>query len=112
MAKRILILTDRIGRDDADLGAVLMRHFLFSLARDENAPAAIMLANEGVRLACAGSESLDDLRMLEEAGAAIRACGTCLKALDLEESLVVGEVGAMIDMVAAVCGPDEIVTIA
>lgn len=112
MAKRILVLSDRMGSGDDGLGALLMRNFLYSLAREESAPVAVMLANSGVRLACAGSDSIDNLRLLVEKGVAVRACGTCLDHLGLKDSLEVGEVGTMPDLVAAVCGADDIVTIA
>lgn len=112
MAKRILITTDRLGTGDDELGRLLMRNFLYSLAREEQRPAAVLLSNGGVRLACEGSESLDDLRLLAEHGVAVRACGTCLDFLHLKESLAVGEVGTMPDLVAGVCGNDAIVTIA
>jgi selenium metabolism protein YedF len=111
MAKRILISTDVLGRSNDELGRILMRSFLVSLAHEEHAPAAVMLINEGVRLACEGSEALDELRMLESKGVAVSACGTCLNHLGLAESLAVGTAGAMPDLVAVVCGSDEIVTI-
>lgn len=112
MAKRILITAEHIGRGDEELGRLLMRNFLYSLARDERAPAAVMLMNGGVRLACEGSEVLDDLALLVESGVAVKVCGTCLDYLGLTDSLVVGEVGAMTDAVGVLLGPDDIVTIA
>lgn len=111
MAKRILITSDTLGKADAELGAVLMRSFLVSLAHEENVPAAIMLSNDGVRLACEGSDALDELRLLADAGVSITACGTCLKYLGLKDRLAVGVEGTMPGLVAAVCGPDEVVTI-
>ncbi len=112
MAKRVLILTDSIGRHDDELGRVLMRNFVYSVARDTNPPAALMLMHDGVRLACAGSEVLDDLRLLVEAGVPLKVCGTCLDYLKLRDSLEVGDVGTMPDGVAAMLGDDAVVTIA
>jgi len=112
MAKRLLVLTDRIGRGDDDLGRVLLRSFLYAVARNSEAPASVMLMNEGVRLACEGSDVLDDLRLLAENGVPVRACGTCLDYLGLTESLAVGEIGAMTDSVAALLGATDVVTIA
>lgn len=112
MAKRVLILTDRIGRSHDQLGGILMRNFLYSVARNEDKPKAIMLMNEGVRLACEGSESLDDLRLLVADGVPVKACGTCLDFLGLKDSLAVGEIGAMADSVAALLGADDVLTIA
>jgi selenium metabolism protein YedF len=113
VAKRILILTNSIGRGEDGLGRVLMRNFLYSLARSEaDRPVAVMLMNEGVRLAALGSDSIDDLRLLVESGVAVKACGTCLDYLGLTESLVVGEISAMPAAVDALLGADDIVTIA
>jgi sulfur relay (sulfurtransferase) complex TusBCD TusD component (DsrE family) len=111
MAKRILITADSLGRSDGDLGRVLMRNFLTALAQYEDAPSAVMLANEGVRLACDGSDALQALQQLAAAGVAVRTCSTCLTHLGLTAALRVGEAGSMPDLVAAICGPDEIVTI-
>ena len=112
MAKRVLILTNSIGRADDDLGRVLMKNFLYSLARNAERPSAVMLMNEGVRLACEGSDSLDDLRVMVETGVAVKACGTCLDYLGLMDALAVGDVGTMPASVEALLGADDVVTIA
>jgi selenium metabolism protein YedF len=112
MAKTFWITTDMLGTGDERLGRVLMRNFLYSLARNADAPARVMLVNGGVRLACEGSESLDDLRLLAEKGAVVKACGTCLDFLGLKESLAVGEVGDMTGSVGALAGDAEVVTVA
>jgi selenium metabolism protein YedF len=111
MAKRVFIVTDRIGRGDDELGRVLMKSFLYSLARNAEKPAAVVLMNEGVRLACTGSDSLDDLKLLAENGVAIKACGTCLDFLGLTDALAVGEVGTMTDSVAAMLADPGVLTI-
>lgn len=111
MAKRVLVLSDRMGSGDDELGRVLMRNFIYALARDGSLPAVVVLGNSGVRLACEGSEVLDDLRLLEQSGVSVRACGTCLDYLGLTDSLVVGEVGTMAGLVEGILGEDAIVTI-
>ncbi|MCE5204378.1 MAG: DsrE family protein [Actinomycetia bacterium] len=111
MAKRFVISTDVLGRANEELGRILMRSFLVSLAHEEQTPVAVMFINEGVRLACEGSEALDELRALVDAGVTVSACSTCLKHLGLADKLAVGVAGDMPSLVAAVCGPDQIVTI-
>ena len=111
MAKRVFIVTDKIGRGNDELGAVLMKNFLYSLARNDERPKAVMFMNEGVRLACNGSASLDDLKLLAENGVAVKACGTCLDFLGLKDELAVGEVGAMPASVEALVA-DDVLTIA
>lgn len=112
MAKRVLIVTDKIGRTNDELGAILMKNFLYSLARNAEQPRAVMLMNEGVRLACSGSNSLDDLAILAENGVAIKVCGTCLDFLGVKDELAVGEVGTMPDGVAALIADPDVLTIA
>jgi len=110
MAKTVFITSDRIGHTDDELGHVLMKNFLYALARNAERPKAVMLMNEGVRLACTGSSSLDDLALLSLAGVAIKACGTCLDFYGLTEALAVGEVGTMTDSVAALIA-DDVLTV-
>lgn len=111
MPKRVLVLSDRIGRGDDDLGRALMKNFLYAVARNPEPPKAIMLMNEGVRLACKGSKSLDDLRLCEASGVSVKACGTCLDYLGLTATLMVGEIGTMPEAAAALLGGDDVVTI-
>lgn len=112
MAKRFLVLSDRIGQGDEQLGRVLMKNFFYSLARTAEKPSAVMFMNSGVLLTCEGSPVIDDLGLLAEQGVAISACGTCLDYLGVKDSLAVGQMGAMPDSVAALAGDDVIVTIA
>ncbi len=112
MGKRVLILSDRMGSGDDQLGKILLRNFVYSLARNEQPPVAVMLGNSGVRLACTGSDSLDDLRLLVEAGVPVSACGTCLDFYGLTDELAVGVVGAMPGLVEKLLGDEATVTIA
>lgn len=112
VAKTFWVVTDRLGSGDDELGRVLMRSFLYSLARAEAVPERILFMNGGVRLVCDGSDSLDDIRLLAEAGVTIKACGTCLDFLGLRDSLAVGEVGDMAGSVAALSGDADVVTVA
>jgi len=110
MSKRVFITSDHVGHGSDELGGVLMKSFLYTLARNAEAPLAVMLMNGGVRLACEGSASLDDLALLAEKGVPIKACGTCLDYLGLKDRLAVGEVGTMPDSVAALIA-DDVLTI-
>lgn len=112
MGKVVFISTDRIGQGDEELGRKLAASFLYSLARTEPKPDAVLLMNSGVRLACEGSPALDDLRLLAEDGVAVKSCGTCLDYYGLKDALAVGEVGNMNDTAAAFMGADDVVTIA
>jgi selenium metabolism protein YedF len=112
MAKTFWIVTDRIGNGDEELGALLMRSFLYSLSRAESKPARVLFGNAGVRLACAGSDSLDDLRLMVENGVVVKSCGTCLDFMGLKDALEVGEVGDMTGLVGALSSDGDTVTVA
>lgn len=77
-AATVLVASDGIGQGDADLGRLLMRGFIYTLTEAEVPPLRVILMNAGVKLAVEGSESLPNLRRLEEMGVEVLACGTCL----------------------------------
>lgn len=110
MAKTVLITSDTIG-EEGELGLLLMKNFVYSLARSEVKPARVLLMNTAVHLSCKGSESLGDLESLVGAGVAVRSCGTCLDYLGLREALAVGEVGTMPDAVDVLLSDDAVITI-
>ncbi|RJQ50750.1 MAG: sulfurtransferase-like selenium metabolism protein YedF [Actinobacteria bacterium] len=95
VGKLIFINSDRLGRGDDELGARLTGMFLYSLANGDSRPETIVLMNGGVRLAVEGSEAIEHLRKLSDAGTKIYACGTCLDYFGLKDKLAVGEVGNM-----------------
>lgn len=86
-----VIPSEFMGSGDDELGAVLMKGFVFALTQLDELPATVLMYNGGVKLACAGSSSLDDLRALAEAGVEIMSCGTCLNHYGLADRLEVGE---------------------
>jgi selenium metabolism protein YedF len=112
MAKTFWIITDTLGSGDEQLGRALLRNLIYSLARAEDRPERLMFMNGGVRLTCEGSDSLDDLRLLAEAGTVIKSCGTCLDFLGLKDNLAVGEVGDMVGSAGVLAGPADVVTVA
>jgi selenium metabolism protein YedF len=112
MAKTFWFTTDTLGSGDEQLGRVLMRNLIYSLARAEQRPERLMFMNGGVRLTCEGSESLDDIRLMLEAGTIVKSCGTCLDFLGLKDALAVGDVGDMAASAGVLSGPADVVTVA
>jgi selenium metabolism protein YedF len=111
VGKIIYVKSERMGRGNKELGKLLMRNFLYALARAEEKPSMVFMVNDGVRLACEGSDSLDDLGILVDAGVPVASCGTCLDFLRLKDSLRVGGVGRMDDLVAAMLSDAQVVTV-
>lgn len=112
MAKTFWFTTDVLGHGDEELGRLLMRNFIYSLARAEQRPERLMFMNGGVRLVCRESESLDSIRLMAEAGTVVKSCGTCLDFLGLKDELAVGDVGDMTGSAGALAGDSDVVTVA
>ena len=112
MAKTFWFTTETLGAGDEDLGRLLMKNFVYSLARGDQAPARLMFMNGGVRLTCTGSPVLDDLLAMHEAGVIVKSCGTCLDFLGLKDELAVGEIGDMAGSAGVLAGDADVVTVA
>lgn len=100
-SKRILIQSEGLGIGDDKLGELLIANFLRLLGEKEDKPKAIIFWNTGVRLVCEGSQVLEHIKRLENAGVEILACTTCLEYLDLEDKLSVGKPTTMAKSIEA-----------
>jgi selenium metabolism protein YedF len=107
----VVLSCDVMGRGEEVLGGVLMKSFLHTLTQTSPMPDVMILFNTGVRLAAKGSEVLDDLEALMNAGVKILVCGTCLSYFSLKEKLAVGEVSNMYDIAQTMLTAGRIVQI-
>jgi selenium metabolism protein YedF len=107
----VVLSCDTMGRGEDVLGQVLMKSFLHTLTQTAPMPDIMILFNTGVRLAVKGSEVLDDLEALMNAGVKILACGTCLNYLSLKDNLAVGEVSNMYDIAQTMLTAGRIVQV-
>ena len=88
----VQITSDAMGTGDDVLGKKLLKGFIFSLTQLPRLPKTILLYNGGAHLSCEGSDSLEDLENLADAGVEILTCGTCLDFYGITDKLAVGEV--------------------
>lgn len=105
----LAISGDKMGRGNPELGHILIRSFFHTLTEVRPMPDRIILFNTGVRLACAESPVLEDLRALEAEGVEILACGTCLGHLDLKEKLGAGRISNMYEIAEALLNAGKVV---
>ena len=98
-----VISSEAMGQGDDRLGKILMKSFLFALTQQDILPETVLLYNGGAFLSCEGSESLEDLKKLEELGVEILTCGTCLDFYGLKEKLAVGGIYNMYEIVEKQC---------
>lgn len=95
----VLITSDKFGSGDDTLGTALMKSYMYALSESDVTPSTIAFLNGGVKLTTEGSDVLESVRRLEEKGAEIISCGTCLDFYGLKEKLVVGKVSNMYTIV-------------
>lgn len=94
----IVICSPVLGQSDDSLGEVLIKGFLGTLAEREAPPAAMVLMNEGVKLAVQDSSASDSLRELEKKGCRILVCGTCTHHFGITELISVGTISNMFEI--------------
>lgn len=111
-AGRVIVLSsERMGRGDDALGAILMRSLLYTLGEVEPAPKTLILYNSGVKLAVEGSPVLEELAALQARGVEILVCGTCLGHFDLKERLQVGVISNMYAIAETLLAAGNAITI-
>ena len=93
--KVVVISSSYMGTGDDELGAVLMKGFIYALSQQDELPKTILFYNSGAKLACEMSPTLEDLMSLEANGVEILTCGTCLNHYGLTGKLKVGGVTNM-----------------
>ena len=102
---------DVMGQGSDELGHALMKSFLYALAQLEVPPRTLLFFNGGARLTVEGSQSLEDLRALEQAGTEILTCGTCLDYYGLKDKLAVGGITNMYRIAEILTGADRLVSL-
>jgi hypothetical protein len=108
----ILLLThDGMGHATVELQHKLLDSYLRLLLENGDLPAAVCFYTEGVKLIITGAPLLDRLRELETRGVRLVACSTCLNYYGLTESVGVGIVGSMADILEAQAEAGKVITL-
>lgn len=105
----VVIDSDKMGDGDEEFSKTLLKGFIYALSSQDIPPAKILFYNTGVRITTEGSASIEDLKVLENAGAKIYSCGACLNNYGLTEKLLVGEVTNMYDIVSYLMEADLVI---
>jgi len=107
----VLIGKQAMGAGNDDLGAALMKSFIYALTELDKPPEHMVFFNSGVKLTTEGSNAIADLKTLESKGTAIASCGACLDFYQLKEKLCVGSVTNMYAITALMAESEKVVTI-
>jgi len=106
----IVCAEDKMGRGNDELGSVLIRSFMHTIAGQAQKPDVMIFYNTGVRLTVQGSDVLDDLKELSAAGVEILVCGTCLNYFEIKDKLAVGIVSNMYDIAGTMSRAGRLLT--
>jgi selenium metabolism protein YedF len=100
-----------MGSGNDELGAILIKAFIYSLTELDTSPETVLFFNSGVKLSTEGSNVIADLKTLESKGTTILSCGTCLDFYTLKEKLLVGTVTNMYAIVSTMDEAAKLITI-
>ncbi len=95
----IIITTDKMGEGSEELGKILMKSYMYALSESTEIPEEIVFLNGGVKLVTEGTDVFDSIKELENKGAKIISCGTCLDFYGLKDKLLTGEISNMYTIV-------------
>lgn len=107
----VLITGDTFGRGSEELGGVLVKSFLKTLAGLETPPTVLALMNGGVKLALFDSSTCDRLKDLERRGTRVLVCGTCTNFYGVTDSVGVGVISNMYEIVETIARAGRIMSL-
>lgn len=110
-APAYFITTNVLGQGSPDLGAVLMKSLMVTLAEQQPVPAALVFLNSGVYLTTEGSPVLEQIQKLEASGTEILSCGTCLDYYRLKEKLQAGRISNMYEINSLLTSAKKVITV-
>jgi selenium metabolism protein YedF len=107
----LVVSSDRMGRGEEELGAILMRSFIYTLTEIEPLPNTLIFFNTGVRLTAEDSPVLEDLRALEAKGVELLVCGTCVEYFGLKERIAAGVISNMYTIAETLLSAGHVVSV-
>ena len=100
-----------MGGGNDELGAILIKAFIYSLTELDKPPETLLFFNSGVMLTTEGSNVIADLKTLETKGTIISSCGTCLDFYQLKEKLAVGNITNMYAIASAMAEAGRLINL-
>jgi len=107
----IAVGSNCMGSGDDELGATLMKGYLYAVSQQEELPKTILFYNGGAKLTVEGAVSVEDLKNMEAQGVEILTCGTCLNFYGLGDKLAVGSVTNMYTIVEKLTNASKVIRV-
>jgi len=106
----VLFTNDGMSSAEPELRHKLAENYLGLLDKENYLPAFICFYGQGAKLVATGSPVIEQLKKLEARGVTIVVCKTCLTYYNLLDSVQVGNVGTMHDIVDIQWNADKVIT--
>ncbi len=106
----VFVGTDCMGKGDEALGRKLMRGFLRTWIDMEPKPWKIIFINSGVNLTTVDEDAVEAVSLLRDKGVEILSCGTCLEHFGLADSLQVGKVTNMFEVIETLNSASKVIS--
>lgn len=107
----IFINSDKMGSGNDELGHVLMKGYIYTLTESKPYPKNILFVNSGIKLTTENEATIENLKILQDAGVEILSCGTCLDYYGLKEELKVGTITNMYTIVESMNNSSKTISI-
>lgn len=107
----IFINSDKMGTGNDELGQVLIKGYIYTLTEIKPYPKSILFVNSGIKLTTENEATVENLKILQDAGVEILSCGTCLDYYGLKEELKVGTVTNMYTIVESMNNSSKTISI-
>ena len=94
----IVFSNNGMGSAPQELSNTLITNYLKLLAEEQQVPQTLLFYAEGIKLVCEESPVIGYLQQIEQKGAKLIVCKTCLNFFGLSAQQVVGQAGTMADI--------------
>ena len=105
----IAIGSQYMGSGSDELGAALLKSFIYAVSKLPLLPKTMVFFNGGAHCTCEGSNMASDLKILEKNGVEILTCGTCLDYYGIKDKLLVGKVTDMYSIVEILSNAGKVI---
>jgi len=112
MRSTVIVFSNKgMGTAPHELGTILITNYIRLLSEENELPQTLLFYAEGVKLVCEGSPVAGFLQQIEQKGAKLIVCKTCLNFFGLSTKQLVGRAGTMADILTMQLEAKKVITV-
>ncbi len=105
----ICFKSEYMGGGDNELGRLLMNAYIHTICEMDIKPDVMIFYNSAVKLTVNNSDTVADIKKLEDSGVEVYVCGTCINFYNLKNSIGAGIISNMYDISKFLVEADKII---